>query len=189
MSYSPVCKFQKKKSNNESFLEDVRNIIDKEYRKAVQFDDWSNYNFVNNAYYNYKINGGNSYYIETIVRKYKSQYEKQQNQEIEELQKFCIKDLISATYDYETVTAETAGKKLVEFNRQVYDTYMSPMVKAIEGAEPDCCNVAETKSKSFEEMSKEEKIEFVNKQIDDLLNFIEINKQAKYNKWRKEIGI
>lgn len=42
---------------------------------------------------------------------------------------------------------------------------------------------------SFVEMSYEEKIKFVNKQIDDLLDFIERNKQAKYNKWRKEIGI
>lgn len=35
-------------------------------------------------------------------------------------------------------------------------------------------------------MSKEEKIEFVNKQIDDLLGFVETNKQAKYNQWKKE---
>lgn len=42
------------------------------------------------------------------------------------------------------------------------------------------------KPKSFEEMSKEEKIKFVNKQIDDLLSFIETNKQAKYNQWEKE---
>ena len=42
---------------------------------------------------------------------------------------------------------------------------------------------------SFVEMSYEEKIKFVNKEIDDLLDFIERNKQAKYNKWRKEIGI
>lgn len=33
------------------------------------------------------------------------------------------------------------------------------------------------------------KIKFVNKQIDDLLDFVERNKQAKYDKWRKEISI
>lgn len=44
----------------------------------------------------------------------------------------------------------------------------------------------EIKSKTFEEMSREEKIKFVNKQIDDLLDFIERNKQAKYNTWKKE---
>ena len=38
-------------------------------------------------------------------------------------------------------------------------------------------------------MSYEEKIKFVNKQIDDLLDSIERNKQAKYDKWRKETSI
>lgn len=47
----------------------------------------------------------------------------------------------------------------------------------------------ETKHKTFKEMSYEEKIKSVNKQIDDLLDFIERNKQAKYDKWRKETGI
>lgn len=42
---------------------------------------------------------------------------------------------------------------------------------------------------SFAEMSYEEKIKFVNKQIDDLLDSIERNKQAKYDKWRKEASI
>ena len=58
------------------------------------------------------------------------------------------------------------------------------------GTELDCHNIAEAvKSKSFAEMSYEEKFEFVNKEIDDLLDFIERNKQVKYNKWRKEISI
>ena len=35
-------------------------------------------------------------------------------------------------------------------------------------------------------MSYEEKIKFVNKEIDDLLNFIESHKQAKYDKWKEE---
>lgn len=55
------------------------------------------------------------------------------------------------------------------------------------GTELDCHNIAETvKSKSFAEMSYEEKFEFVNKEIDDLLDFIERNKQVKYNKWKDE---
>lgn len=87
------------------------------------------------------------------------------------------------------VYTDSSGNRFAELNREVYDTYMSPMIKAIEGTELNCHNIAEAKPKSFEEMSKEEKTEFVNKQIDSLLDFIERNKQAKYNKWRKEIGI
>jgi hypothetical protein len=37
MAYSPVGKSKNKKSDNESLLEDIRNGIDKEYRKATQF--------------------------------------------------------------------------------------------------------------------------------------------------------
>lgn len=43
-----------------------------------------------------------------------------------------------------------------------------------------------TTKNSFVEMSYEEKIKFVNKEIDDLLNFIERNKQARYNAWKEE---
>lgn len=50
----------------------------------------------------------------------------------------------------------------------------------------DDIDIAEANPKSFDEMSKEEKIKFVNKQIDSLLDFIETNKQAKYNKYKKE---
>lgn len=106
--------------------------------------------------------------------------------QIQEEQNFCIKDLISATYDYETVYAESAGKKLVEFNRQAHNANISPIAEVIKGTELDYHNTVETKPKTFEEMSKEEKIEFVNKQIDDLLDFIETNKQAKYNQFKKE---
>lgn len=106
--------------------------------------------------------------------------------QIQEEQKSCVKDLISAIYDCETVTAETAGEKFIDFNERVYDTYMSPMAKVIEGTGIDYHNTVETKPKTFEEMSREEKIEFVNKEIDDLLNFIKTNKQDKYNQFKKE---
>ena len=105
--------------------------------------------------------------------------------QIQEEQKSCVKDLTSAIYDCETVTAETANEKFIDFNEKVYDTYMSPMIKVIEETELDFHNIAEAKPKSFEEMSKKEKTEFVNRQIDDLLNFIETNKQAKYNQFKR----
>ena len=72
MAYSPVCKFKNKKLNNESLLEDIRNSIDKEYREAVQSDGWSNYEFVYEMYRNYKLNGGNSEYVKSIVKRYES---------------------------------------------------------------------------------------------------------------------
>lgn len=83
------------------------------------------------------------------------------------------------------IYTDSSGNRFSEFNREVYDTYMSPMAKAIEEAELDCYNATEIKPKSFEEMSKEERIEFVNRQIDDLLNFIETNKQTKYNQFKR----
>lgn len=81
---------------------------------------------------------------------------------------------------------DSSGNRFAEFNIEVYDTYMSPMAKAIGEAELDCYNATETKHKTFEEISYEEKIKFVNKQIDDLLDFIERNKQVKYDKWKDE---
>ena len=84
------------------------------------------------------------------------------------------------------VYTDSSGNRFAEFNIEVYDTYMSPMAKAIEEAELDCYNATETKHKTFEEMSREEKVKFVNKEIDDVLDFIERNKQAKYNKYKKE---
>ena len=124
MAYSPVFKSKNKKSDNEFLLENIRNGIDKEYRKAVQSDDWSNYSFVYEAYYNYRLNGGNSYYIKAVVEKYKNQYEKQKLQKTE---------------------------------------------KATE-----------------QEVFKYVSVESVNKEIDDLLNFIERYKQARYNTWKDE---
>lgn len=121
MAYLPVGK-----SKNENLSNDVirYNLIDKEYRKAVQSDDWSNYSFVYEVYYNYRLNGGNSYYIKAVVEKYKNQYEKQKFQKTE---------------------------------------------KATE-----------------QEVSKDVSVESVNKEIDDLLNFIESYKQARYNTWKDE---
>lgn len=124
MAYSPVFKSKNKKLDNEFLLEDIRSSIDKEYREAVQSDDWSNYEFVYEAYYNYRLNGGNSYYIKAVVEKYKNQYEKQKLQKTE---------------------------------------------KATE-----------------QEVFKDVSVESVNKEIDDLLNFIESYKQARYNTWKDE---
>lgn len=84
------------------------------------------------------------------------------------------------------VYTDSSGNRFAEFNIEVYDTYMPPMAKAIEEAELYCYNATETKHKTFEEMSREEKVKFVNKEIDDVLDFIERNKQAKYNKYKKE---
>lgn len=188
MAYSPVCKSKNKKSNNESLLEDIRNSIDKEYREAVQSDDWRNYEFVYEMYRNYKLNGGNGEYVKSIVKRYQSQYT---IKGIERIQRDCISRMINIalndTRKTETVYTESVGKKPVEFNKKVYNTNMSQIAETIEGTELDCYNIAETvKPKSFEEMSYEEKIKFVNKEIDDLLDFIERNKQAKYKKYKKE---
>lgn len=194
MAYSPVGKSKNKKSKNESLLEKMRNSIDKEYRKATQSGDWNNYSFVYGTYYNYRLNGGNSYYIKAIVEKYKSQYERQQNQKnIETAQHDALLNIISVALDGTKDTMAVSGgygnKKLAEFGKQVSYTCLSPISEVVKGTELDYHNTIETKHKAFEEMSYEEKIKFVNKQIDDLLDFIERNKQAKYDKWRKEIGI
>jgi len=194
MAYSPVGKSKNKKSKNESLLEKMRNSIDKEYRKATQSGDWNNYSFVYVTYYNYRLNGGNSYYIKAIVEKYKSQYERQQNQKnIETAQHDASLNIISVALDGTKDTMAVSGgygnKKLAEFGKQVSYTCLSPISEVVKGTELDYHNTIETKHKAFEEMSYEEKIKFVNKQIDDLLDFIERNKQAKYDKWRKEIGI
>lgn len=201
MAYSPVCKSKNKKSNNKSLLEDIRNSIDKEYREAVQSDDWSNYNFVYEMYYNYKLNGGNSEYVKSIVKRYQSQYT---IKGIERIQRDCISRMINIalndTRKTETVYTESVGKKPVEFNQEMYDTDTSPMAKVMEGTGLDYTNIVEetyirdvkprfNPAKSFEQLSKEEKVKFVNKEIDDLLDFIERNKQAKYDKWRKETSI
>lgn len=87
------------------------------------------------------------------------------------------------------IYTDSSGNRFAEFNREVYDTYMSPIAEVVKGTELDYHNTTETKHKTFEEMSYEEKIKSVNKQIGDLLDFIERNKQAKYDKWRKEASI
>lgn len=194
MAYSPVGKSKNKKSNNESLLKHIRDSIDKEYRKATQSGDWNNYSFVYNAYYNYRLNGGNSYYIKAVVEKYKSQYERQQNQKnIEISQHDALLNITSVALDGTKDTIAVSGgygnKTLAEFGEQVDDACFLPIAEVVKGTELDYHNTTETKHKTFEEMSYEEKIKFVNKQIDDLLDFIERNKQAKYNKWRKEISI
>lgn len=194
MAYSPVGKSKNKKSNNESFLENIRNSIDKEYREATQSGDWSNYDFVYEPYYNYRLNGGNSYYIKAIVEKYKSQYERQQNQKnIETVQHDTLFNIISVALDGTKDTIAVSGgygnKTLAEFGEQVDDTRFLPIAEVVKGTELNYHNTTETKHKTFEEMSYEEKIKSVNKQIDDLLDFIERNEQAKYDKWRKGISI
>lgn len=191
MAYSPVGKSKNKKSNNESLLKHIRDSIDKEYRKATQSGDWNNYSFVYNAYYNYRLNGGNSYYIKAVVEKYKSQYERQQNQKnIEAAQHDALLNIISValngTKDTITVSGGYGNKTLAEFGEQVDDACFLPIAEVVEGTELDYHNTTETKHRTFGEMSYEEKIKSVNKQIDDLLDFIERNKQAKYNTWKKE---
>ena len=147
MAYSPVGKSKNKKSNNESLLEDIRNSIDKEYRVATQSGDWSNYSFVYEAYYNYRLNGGCSYYIKAIVEKYKNQYERQQsNKDAEKMQYDALLDVISVALNGTTSTEKTTKQ----------------------------------------EVSDNVSIESVNKEIDDLLSFIEGYKQARYNTWREE---
>lgn len=191
MAYSPVGKSKNKKSKNESLLENMRNSIDKEYRKATQSGDWNNYSFVYVTYYNYRLNGGNSYYIKAIVEKYKSQYERQQNQEnIETAQHDALLNIISVALDGTKDTIAVSGgygnKTLAEFGEQVDDACFLPIAEVVKGTELDYHNTTETKHKTFEEMSYEEKIKSVNKEIEDVLDFIERNKQAKYNKYKKE---
>ena len=188
MAYSPVFKSKNKKSDNEFLLEYIRSSINKEYREAVQSDDWSNYEFVYEMYRNYKLNGGNSEYVKSIVKRYQSQYT---IKGIERIRRDFISRTINIalndTRKTETVYTESVGKNPVEFNEKVYNTNMSQIVETIEGTESDCYNITETvKPKTFEEMSYEEKIKSVNKEIDDLLNFIESYKQARYNTWKDE---
>ena len=189
MAYSPVCKSKNKKSNNESLLEDIRNSIDKEYRKATQSDGWSNYEFVYEMYRNYKLNGGNSEYVKSIVRRYQSQYIRD-----------CIFRMINAalndTRESETVYTESVGKKPVEFNKKMYGTGISPMAKVMEGTGLDSTNIVEetyirgvkprlNSAKSFEQLSKEEKVKLVNKEIDELLEFCEKPIGERYEQWMK----
>lgn len=191
MSYSPVGKSKNKMSNNDVIRYNIKSLIDKEYRKTVQSDDWSNYSFVYEAYYNYRLNGGDSYYIKVIVKKYGSQYERQQNQKyIEMAQHDALSNITSVALndikDTIVVSGGYGNKKTMEFGEQAYETCSPPTAKVVKETKPDYHNTTETKHKTFEEMSYEEKIKSVNKEIDDVLDFIERNKQAKYNKYKKE---
>lgn len=126
-----------------------------------------------------------------IVKKYKSQYEGQQNQKyIEIVQHDALLNITSVALDGTKDTIAVSGgygnKTLAEFGEQVDDACFLPIAEVVKGTELDYHNTTETKHKTFEEMSYEEKIKSVNKEIEDLLDFIERNKQAKYNKWRKE---
>lgn len=87
-------------------------------------------------------------------------------------------------------------KMIDEFNIEVYDTYMSPMAKAIEETELDCTNIVEetyirdvkprfNPAKSFEQLSKEEKVKLVNKEIDELIEFCEKPIRERYEQWMK----
>ena len=126
-----------------------------------------------------------------IVKKYKSQYEGQQNQKyIEIVQHDALLNITSVALDGTKDTIAVSGgygnKTLAEFGEQVDDACFLPIAEVVKGTELDYHNTTETKHKTFEEMSYEEKIKSVNKEIENLLDFIERNKQAKYNKWRKE---
>lgn len=197
MAYSLVCKSKNKKSNNESLLEDIRNSIDKEYREAVQSDGWSNYEFVYEMYRNYKLNGGNSEYVKSIVKRYQSQYT---IKGIERIQRDCIFRMINIalndTRKTEAVYTESVGKKPVEFNKKMYDTGISPMAKVMDGTELDSTNIVEetyirdvkprfNPAKSFEQLSKEEKVKLVNKEIDELIEFCEKPIRERYEQWMK----
>lgn len=197
MAYSPVCKSKNKKSDNESLLEDIRNSIDKEYREAVQSDDWSNYEFVYEMYRNYKLNGGNSEYVKSIVKRYQSQYT---IKGIERIQRDCISRMINIalndTRKTETVYTESVGKEPVEFNKKMYGTGISSMAEVMEGTGLDSTNIVEetyirgvkprfNPAKSFEQLSKEEKVKLVNKEIDELIEFCEKPIRERYEQWMK----
>lgn len=85
----------------------------------------------------------------------------------------------------ETVSFKTACKKFAEFNRQVYTTNVSPIAETIKGIELDYHNTIETKSKTFEEISREEKVKFVNKEIDELIEFCEKPIRERCEQWMK----
>ena len=93
---------------------------------------------------------------------------------------------LNGTKDTIAVSGGYGNKSLAEFGEQESYTYLPPIAEVVKGTELDYHNTTETKHKTFEEMSYEEKIKFVNKEIDDVLDFIERNKQAKYNKYKKE---
>ena len=102
----------------------------------------------------------------------------------------ALLDVISValndTKDTIVISGGYGNKRLAEFGEQASYTCSPPTAEVVKGTELDYHNTTETKHKTFEEMSYEEKIKSVNKEIDDVLDFIERNKQAKYNKYKKE---
>lgn len=94
------------------------------------------------------------------------------------------------------VYTDSSGNRFAEFNIEVYDTYMSPMAKAMEGTELNYTNIVKetyirdvkprfNPTKSFEQLSKEEKVKLVNKEIDELIEFCEKPIRERYEQWMK----
>ena len=188
MGYSPVSK-SKKKNLSDDELYNLRCSIYNKYRDAILNNNYSGYNSAYKDYLCYVENGGINHYLSIAMKDYRFQYEKQQY--IEKAQHDALLNALplNDTKDTIVVSGGYGNKKLVEFGEQVYEACSSPTAEVVKGTELDYHNTTETKHKTFEEMPYEEKIKSVNKGIDDLLDFIERNKQAKYNKYKKEIGI
>ena len=94
------------------------------------------------------------------------------------------------------VYTDSSGNRFAEFNIEVYDTYMSPMAKVMEGTELNYTNIVKetyirdvklrfNPTKSFEKLSKEEKVKLVNKEIDELIEFCEKPIRERYEQWMK----
>lgn len=73
---------------------------------------------------------------------------------------------------------------------------MSPMAKVMEGTELNYTNIVKetyirdvklrfNPTKSFEQLSKEEKVKLVNKEIDELIEFCEKPIRERYEQWMK----
>ena len=78
----------------------------------------------------------------------------------------------------------------------MYGTGISPMAKVMEGTGLDSTNIVEetyirgvkprlNPAKSFEQLSKEEKVKLVNKEIDELIEFCEKPIRERYEQWMK----
>lgn len=88
------------------------------------------------------------------------------------------------------------NKSLLEFNEKMYGANISPMAKVMEGTGLDYTNIVEetyirdvkprfNPTKSFEQLSKEEKVRLVNKEIDELIEFCEKPIRERYEQWMK----
>lgn len=187
MGYSPASK-SKKKNLSDDELYNLRCSIYNKYRDAILNNNYSGYNSAYKDYLCYVENGGMNHYLSIAMKDYRFQYKKQQY--IEMAQHDALPNIISValndTKDTIVVSGGYGNKKLAEFGEQASYTCSSPTAEVVKGTELDYHNTTETKHKTFEEMSYEEKIKSVNKEIDDVLDFIERNKQAKYNKYKKE---